>query len=317
MPLLPGRRVLITGASSGIGAAAAEVFAREGADLALVARSETGLEAVAARARAQGVRAYALPADLGLRSEVERVVEEAVAALGGLDVLLWNAASMAFGRFHEVAPEDFDRTIAITFTAAVDTVRAALPHLERSGGAIVATASISAKTPLGAFSSYASAKHALRGFLGSLRIELQARRSPVTVSMVHPGPVDTPLWASVTSATSRQPRNPPAPYAPEEIARALLAVAVEPRAETTIGLEARAIEWLAAFARPVADVVLVLVERYSARSQRPSPRPGGLWEPQGAGRASAGLHGRPSLWAALRVRPGLRRAARAKRRPTL
>ena len=180
-----------------------------------------------------------------------------MAALGGLDVLVWNAASMVFGRFTDVAPKDFDRTIDVTFRAAVDTIRAGLPHLERSRGAIVATGSVNARVPLPAFGAYSSAKHALRGFLGSLRIELRERCVPVSVSMVHPGPVDTPLWHNVSSATGREPRNPPDTYSPEAIARALVECAIRPRAEITIGAEAGSSRLAFAAARPVADLVLL------------------------------------------------------------
>jgi NAD(P)-dependent dehydrogenase (short-subunit alcohol dehydrogenase family) len=310
MPALVGKRVLITGASSGIGAAAALEFALEGADVALVARSREGLERVAERVRATGVRAHVVAVDLCARDAVEAAVAEAVAALGGLDILVWNAASMVFGRFSEVDPADFDRTIDITFRAAVNTVRATLPHLERSRGAIVATGSVNARIPLGCFASYASAKHALRGFLGSLRIEMRERRTGVTVSMVHPGPVDTPLWHNVSSATDVEPRNPPDTYSAETIARALVALAIRPRAEVTIGGEARLIEVLFAAARPVADLVLVLVDRYYATGREPVPGRGGLWEPQGVGRPDGGLHGRPSVWGALRLGSRMRRGQR-------
>jgi NAD(P)-dependent dehydrogenase (short-subunit alcohol dehydrogenase family) len=101
---------------------------------------------------------------------------------------------MVFGRFTEVSEADFDRTLAVTFMGAVDVIRAALPHLEASAGTIVVTGSIMAKVPLPTFCSYAAAKHALRGFVNALRIELLRTGSPVTISMLHPGAVDTPLW---------------------------------------------------------------------------------------------------------------------------
>src|ERR687897_2785802 len=301
---LEGKRVLITGASSGIGFAAAHAFAQAGADVALTARGEEGLRKAAEAARAQGAHAVVIPADLADRAQAQRVVAEAVEALGGLDVLAWCAASMVFGTFADVEPEDYDRTTAVTYTAAVNTVRAALPHLEASGGTIVVTGSIMAKVPLPTFGSYAAAKHALRGFLGSLRIELLEAGSPVTVSMGHPGAVDTPLWGHVTSADGTQPRNPPDLYAPEVMANALVACAIDPRAEITVGLEARAIEGLFTFARPLADRVLTLVNKYYASGTERASEPGMHWRSADEGRASGGLHGRPSLWGALRL--GLR-----------
>jgi len=301
MAALSGRRVLIMGASSGIGFAAAEAFARAGADVALVARGRAGLERAAEAARAYGVRAHVIVADLGTRTGAEAAVAAAVDALGGLDVLAWAAAAMIYGQFPDIDPADFDRTIDVTFGAAVDTIRAALPPLEASAGTIVVTGSIMAKVPLGAFSSYAAAKHALRGFLGSLRVELLERGSPVTISMVNPGAVDTPLWDHVASAYGTRPRNPPDLYAPEVMANALVACAIKPRAEITVGGEARVIELGFAFARPVADRVLMLANRYYATGRKPADDTGALWESADEGRASGGRHGRPSFWGVVRL----------------
>jgi NAD(P)-dependent dehydrogenase (short-subunit alcohol dehydrogenase family) len=303
MAELRGRRVLIAGASSGVGFAAAEAFARAGADVALVARGRTGLEAAATRARRHGVAAHVITADLGNREQAEAAVESAVSALGGLDVLVWNAAAMVFGQFPDVPAEAFDRTMDVTFRAAVDTVRAALPHLEASDGTIVATGSTMARVPLAGFSSYAAAKHALRGFLGSLRVELLERKSPVTVSMVHAGPIDTPLWDHVDSVTGHLPRNPPPPalYSPETIAGALVACAIRPRAEITIGGESRIVELGFALLRPVADRVLLLGNRYYSTGRAPALRPGPLQLSADEGRSGGGRHGRPSLWAVMRL----------------
>src|SRR4051794_26052296 len=129
MQTLAGKRILITGASSGIGCATAERFAAHGCPVALLARSEAGLEEGAGRVRAAGGTAHVVACDLADRAATEAAVAHAVEALGGLDVLVSNAASMAFGRFWEVDADAFDGTIAGTFGGAVNVTRAALPPL--------------------------------------------------------------------------------------------------------------------------------------------------------------------------------------------
>ena len=307
---LTGKRVLITGASSGVGVAAASAFARAGADVALLARRREGLEVAAAAARRHGGRAVVVPADVTDRAALTRAVDEAAERLGGLDVVVSNHAGMLFGTFEEVSPEDFEATIATTFIGAVDLVRAAMPHLERSAGTIVITGSIMGKVPLPTFASYVAAKHALRGFAGSLRVELRRRRSPVSISIVNPGAIDTPLWRHVSSATPRLPRNPPDLYRPDVIARGIVAAAIRPRPEMTIGGEARIVELGWAFARPLAEWVLTVVSRFYASGRRPAPTLGLLRGPTGDGRAGGGFHGRPSLWAPIRFGRPYRRARR-------
>jgi NAD(P)-dependent dehydrogenase (short-subunit alcohol dehydrogenase family) len=303
MGRLEGKRVLITGASSGIGAAAGAAFAAEGAHVALLARSRPGLDAVAERARAHGVRAHVAVADVSDRAPLEAAVQEAAAALGGLDILVLNAAAMVFGHFWEVDADAFDRTIDMTFRGAVDTTRAALPHLSADGGGrIVATGSIMARTPLPTFSSYTAAKHALRGFLNTLRIELRAAGIPVEVSMVHPGAVDSPLWEHVSTRIGRLPRLPPDHYSSEAIADALVTCAISGRKEFTVGGQGRALEIFYAFARPIADPVLAVTDRYWRSGHRPPPANGLLEGPTGTGETDGpGRFGRRSLWALLRL----------------
>src|SRR4051794_18461352 len=206
---LRGRRVLITGATSGVGLAAAQRFAAEGARLALVARTRDALE----RANADhGLGALLLPADLTGAEAVDRAVAEAARAFGGLDLVVSNAASAVFGHVMEVHPEDFERTVDVTFLGAVRVIRAALPHLRESRGTIVATGSLMSRVPLPTWSSYAASKHALRGFLNSLAIEEREQGSGVRVAMVHPGAIDTPLFAQASSGTGNKPRVAPDAY---------------------------------------------------------------------------------------------------------
>ena len=286
MRRLDGQRVLITGASSGIGLAAARRFADEGALLALSARGRDELERT-------GIEAAALvPADITDRDAVEAAVDAAVAALGGLDVVVANAAAGAFGHFLEVEPEDFDRAFDVTFGGTANVVRAALPHLRASRGTLVVTGSVVSRIPMPSWSSYAAAKHALRGFLNSLRIEEREQRTGVRIALVHPGMIDTPFWGRATSGTGRRPRVPGAAYSADVAARALVDAAVEPRDENLVGALTVVIDRGFALVRPLAEPILVVADRWFRSGDEPAPERGGLWDPTGDPRDSGGIPSR-------------------------
>jgi NAD(P)-dependent dehydrogenase (short-subunit alcohol dehydrogenase family) len=300
---VPSKRVLLTGASSGIGLAAARAFADAGCDLALVARHPGGLDVAARVVRARGRRAVVLPCDVSDQEAVDRAVEAAERSLGGIDVVVANQAAPVFGPFADVSKRDFDRCVEVTFLGTVNLARATLPALERTHGVFVATGSIMTKLPMPTFSSYAASKHALRGFLNSLRVELRAAGSPVRIAMLNPGPVDTPFWRHATSATGLQPRLPPEGYRPGVIARGLVELAFAPRAEVTIGGEGKAIELLWRCFRPGGDLVLRAVHHWYLSGRKRAPEPNALWEPRGEGWEETGpMLGRPSLTAPLRWR---------------
>ena len=295
---LRGRRILITGASSGVGLAAATMLAAEGAELAVVSRRA---DLAAERLAKRGVRVVAVRADIADRDAAEAAVRSAVDALGGLDVLVSNAAAAVFGHVLEVDPDDFDRTVAVTFTGAVNVIRAALPHLRESRGVIVATGSLMSRAPLPTWAAYAAAKHALRGFMTSLQIEELEQRSGVRCSMVHPGPIDTPLFAHATSGTGRTPRVVPDAYRPEVVAQALVEMAVAPRAEVVLGGETKLMDLLNSTARPVSDRVLMTIDRWYRSGERPAPEPGSLWRPAEQARADGDIPARDSLLAPLQL----------------
>jgi NAD(P)-dependent dehydrogenase (short-subunit alcohol dehydrogenase family) len=299
-PQLQGKRILITGASSGVGLAAVRLFAAEGARLVLVARRDEDLRETV---RSEGIDAVVLKADLGERDAAQQAVRDAVEALGGLDVVVSNAAAAVFGHVSEVHPDDFDRTVHVTFTSAVDVIREALPHLRESRGTIVATGSLMTRVPLPTWSSYTAAKHALRGFLNTLRIEEREQGSGVRVAMVHPGPIDTPLFAQASSATGNKPRIPPDAYKPEVIARALVAMAIRPRPEVVLGGETKIIDVLfGSPARPVAEAVLLVIDRWYRSGDETAIQPGSLWQTSGRPTAlSGGIPSRDSLLAPLQL----------------
>jgi NAD(P)-dependent dehydrogenase (short-subunit alcohol dehydrogenase family) len=297
-PRLTGRRILLTGASSGVGLETARLLGAEDARLALLARGGEALERVAAEHRLDAV---VLPVDLSDRAATEAAVHAAAEALGGIDVVVSNAAAAAFGHVLEVHPDDFDRTIAVTFGGAVNLIRAALPHLRASHGTVVATGSLMARVPLPTWSSYSAAKHALRGFLNSLAIEEREQRTGVRVAMIHPGPIDTPLFAQASSATGMRPRVAPDAYAPDVVARALVEVVVAPRPEVVLGGETRLLDLAFSTVRPLAEAILLGVDRWYRSGDEASQRPGSLWTAPLRPQSSGGIPARDSLLAPLQL----------------
>jgi NAD(P)-dependent dehydrogenase (short-subunit alcohol dehydrogenase family) len=276
---LTGKRVVLTGASSGIGRAAVPRFASEGASLALFGRHSGRLDEAVSDAGEAGCMARPYVVDVTDRPATHAAIAEAADWLGGIDILVLNAAAASYGTFRDTPAADFDRTVATAFGGAVDTVRAALPHLVESSGTIVANLSVLGRFPVPLFSSYVASKHALRGFLGSLRIEMEHEGTGVRVAIVHPGHVDTPFWRRVSSATGLVPRLPPLAYDAGRVAGALVDAAANPRRERTVGALARLQVIAAALSMPLADRSGRLLARWLESGNQPAREPGALWDP--------------------------------------
>jgi short-subunit dehydrogenase len=202
-----GARVLLTGASVGIGRELALQLAARGARLVLAARDETKLAEVEALCREKGGEAVVLRADVGVQSDCLELVDRAVAALGGLDVLLLNAGQDMWSRLDELAdPGIFERLMRVNYLGPAWLTWRALPHLESSRGRIVVMSSLAGLTGVPTRTGYAATKHALHGFFDSLRVELRGRGVAVTlvcpdfvVSEIHRralGPDGRPLGTS-------------------------------------------------------------------------------------------------------------------------
>ena len=183
------RAVIVTGASAGIGLAVARRFVDEGARVLLVARGAVELERAAAALAARGT-AIAHAADVADPVAQRGIVERAVAALGGVDVLVNNAGMNPRGAFEAQEAADLGRAIDVNLRAPVMLSRLVLPHLRRAGrGAIVNVASLAGRVPLAHEAVYSATKFGLRAL--SLALADELRGTGITVSVVSPGPVDT------------------------------------------------------------------------------------------------------------------------------
>ena len=211
--------VVVTGASSGIGQASAEAFARQGALVVLFARSKEKLEAIAGR---HGDGMLAIAGDIAVPDDVERLFAHAEERFGECDVLVNNAGMIDPRPLLDTTPEAWDRMFAVNVRGTYLASRRALPAmLARRAGAIVNVASISGvpgpeKFP--GFASYNASKAAVIAFTEALAVETKAYG--VRVNCVSPGAVDTPMWAAASGGA-------PASMTATEVAETILFLASE------------------------------------------------------------------------------------------
>lgn len=185
-----GKVAVITGASSGIGASCARLFAAEGAAVGLAARTADRLQALVEEISAAGGRAVAVPTDVANLAAAERLLDRVAQQFGGLDVLVNNAGANKRGPVERYSPEELAHVVQVNLTGPIVLSRLALPYLRaRGGGAIVNVASIAGRIPVLHEAVYCATKFGLRAFSFALADELQG--VGITVSAVSPGPVET------------------------------------------------------------------------------------------------------------------------------
>jgi NAD(P)-dependent dehydrogenase (short-subunit alcohol dehydrogenase family) len=192
---LTGKRALITGGDSGIGRAVAIAFAREGADVVIAYLSEDqDARETAALVEKAGRRAVLSPGDLSRREQCQAVVDHTVRELGGIDVLVNNAAfQMTHETVEEITDEEWQYTFDTNITAMFRLVQAALPHLGE-GASIINTSSVNYDQPKPTLLPYATTKGAIANFTAGLAQMLGDRG--IRVNAVAPGPIWTPLIPS-------------------------------------------------------------------------------------------------------------------------
>lgn len=235
-----GKRAIVTGASGGIGEELAVQLAAAGAHVALVARRRDELERVASRCGAG--RAQVVVADVANQADCERATREAITALGGLDVLVHNAGQAMWAPFEDMQDATvFEKMLAVNYLSVLWSTRVALAALKESRGRILAVSSIAGITGVPLRSGYVAAKHAMTGFLNTLRIELAD--AGVSVTIIHPGWVATGSQARNLGADGnmlgKMPVSVSGAATAADVARALLAAGARRERRVVLGWRSR------------------------------------------------------------------------------
>jgi short-subunit dehydrogenase len=237
---LSGSRVLVTGASQGIGRALALAAARRGARVLAVARSDDLLQELAAEARSAGGLLEPVRADVTSPDDRQAMVEAALRHFGGLDVLVNNAGIGATGHFAECGPERLRAIMEVNFFALTETTRVFLPLLRRGERpAIVNISSIAGKRAIPARSEYSASKFAVQGFSEALRAEMV--RFGIDVLVVCPGLTDTNFSKNMLEQKARLQLDHLRGWTAEQVAEATLQAVERGRDEVCLTLQGRLI----------------------------------------------------------------------------
>lgn len=256
---LAGKVAVITGASSGVGEAAARAFARAGAKVVLAARSRDKIASLA-----QALGGLAVPTDVSRLADLQALVDQAMAAYGRIDVLVNNAAANSRGELETLDPQSIATVIDTNLKAPLLLTRLALPHLRATKGVVVNVASIAGHVPLPHETPYCASKWGLRGFTFALRQEL--RDTGVAACVVSPGPIATPFVLDdldhVPDLVFSQPI-----LTAEQVADAVLACAIDRKRERALARSTLLLARLAANFPWLQEMLRPSLEAKGARAK--------------------------------------------------
>ncbi|CAM4275923.1 Levodione reductase [Mycobacterium basiliense] len=278
------RTVVITGASAGIGRAAAREFGARGDRVALLARGEAGLRGAAADVTAAGGEATYISVDIADHTQVDSAATQVEERFGPIDVWVNDAFTSVFAPFAEITPEEFKRVTEVSYLGFVYGTMAALSRMRpRNAGTVVQVGSALGIRAIPLQSAYCGAKHAINGFTESVRTELIHEKSNIRLTVVQMPALNTPQFSWVRSRLPHRPQPVPPIYQPEIAARAVVFAADHPRRKqywvgaSTVGtiLGQRAVPAL-------LDRYLAKTGYSSQQTDQPASadRSGNLWEPR-------------------------------------
>jgi short-subunit dehydrogenase len=277
-----GSVIVITGASSGIGRAAATAAAQRGANLVLAARQEDSLRAVAAECERLGGHALAVPTDVVDESQVQELARRAVEHFGRIDVWVNNAAVLLFSKFLDAPPDEYRRVIETDLFGYIHGARAALrPFVDQGHGVLINVSSVVAYGAQPYTSAYVCSNHAIRGLTNSLRMELRLDGlDDVHICTIIAASIDTPFFRHPANYTGRAPKASNPIYSPNKVSDAILALIEKPQREIILGGAGRKLVWQS-FLTPghYEKTVTQQVDQDHFQDQPAEPTAGNLFKP--------------------------------------
>lgn len=232
---LSEQTIVITGATSGIGLCTARMAANRGANVVAVARNEVALcELVDEINASDGSAIYAL-ADVAHEEELKRAAETARQRFGSIDTWVNNAGTSIYGRIMDVPTEDLRRLFETNVWGVVYGSRIAVDNLRERGGALINVGSETSDAAVPLQGMYSASKHAVKGFTDALRIEVEADKLPISITLIKPTAIHTPFPENAKNYLEYEPQLPPPLYAPELVAEAILHCAENPTRDFFVG----------------------------------------------------------------------------------
>lgn len=283
--------IVITGASSGIGLVTARMAASKGAKVVLAARNGHALKQLTEELRQKGHEAIWVRADVGHEEDVNRIADTAIKEFGRFDTWVNNAGVSIFGHATDVSIEDMKKMFDTNFWSVVYGTRAAVCHFKERGvpGALINVGSLFGDRGTVLQSTYASAKFALHGWTENIRMELEKEKAPVSVTLIHPGRIDTPYNEHARSYLNKQPAHRGMVYPPEAVAEAILYAAEHPKRDMYVGGQAKLFAVLGRLAPRLTDKLVertLYATQHDERSRNPEKDQSALYH------AGYGLHER-------------------------
>jgi short-subunit dehydrogenase len=277
---LEGKTVVITGASSGIGRATAELFAKQGAGLVLAARRKALLDQVSAACEKEGAAAVAVEADVADPKAVDRIRDAALKRFGKIDVWINNAGTGAFGPYVDTPMELNRKTIETNLLGSMYGAHAVVPvFLKQGHGTLINNISMGGWAPSPFAAAYTASKFGLRGFTASLRQEL-APHPGIHVCAVFPALVDTPGLNTLANFSGKTLNPGPFYYTPEDVAETFLSLVKTPRDEVAVGWPSRAAQIGYGLAPFLAERMMGIAMRWALSRANPGRNTSGsLLEP--------------------------------------